>query len=117
MGGHRPMASGSGTRNTNSDLYMWESTEDAVEFETDLIASTNEVLYSKKQLLCDSRHAERPLIYPGEIPHHLLRNHFGLEPDYEMSVHVEEELDLDLEMEICEFADDLRLTSERINVS
>ena len=111
------MASGSGTRNTNSDLYMWESTEDAVEFETDLIASTNEVLYSKKQLLCDSRHAERPLIYPGEIPHHLLRNHFGLEPDYEMSVHIEEELDLDLEMEICEFADDLRLTSERINVS
>lgn len=96
---------------------MWESTEDAVEFEADLIASTNEVLYSKKQLLCDSRYAERPLIYPGEIPHHLLRNHFGLEPDYEMSVHVEEELDLDLEMEICEFADDLRLTSERINVS
>jgi len=75
---------------------MWESTEDAVEFETDLIASTNEVLYSTKQFLRDSRHTDRPLIYPGEIPRNLLRNHFGLESDYEMSIRDEAELDLDL---------------------
>jgi hypothetical protein len=32
---------------THSDLYMWEST-DNLEFESDLIASTNEMLYSEK---------------------------------------------------------------------
>ena len=53
---------------TNSDLYMWESTEDAQEFESDLIASTNEHIYTNKQLLCqDNRDIGNHDLYPEEM--------------------------------------------------
>ena len=38
--------------NTNSNLYMWESiAQEQIEFENDLIASTNEVVFTNKQLM------------------------------------------------------------------
>ena len=37
--------------NTNSNLYMWETiAQEQIEFENDLIASTNEVVFTNKQL-------------------------------------------------------------------
>ena len=35
---------------TNSNLYMWESPENQIEFENDFIASTSQDIYSQKEL-------------------------------------------------------------------
>jgi hypothetical protein len=41
--------------NSNSNLYMWEangpSMEDDMEFETDVIGNTNEIVYTNKRLM------------------------------------------------------------------
>lgn len=41
--------------NTNSNLYMWEpvAADDEIEFENDLIASTNERLFDRKQMMLE----------------------------------------------------------------
>jgi hypothetical protein len=53
--------------NTNSNLYMWESVaaDDEIEFENDLIASTNERLFDRKQMMLD-RHLDSDIHYFGE---------------------------------------------------
>jgi hypothetical protein len=46
---------GSAFLNSNSNLYMWEANgpnmEDDMEFETDIIGNTNEIVYTNKRLM------------------------------------------------------------------
>lgn len=50
---------------SNSGLYMWESAENQIEFENDLIASTNANMYSNKELMkYESTYYREPVMRP-----------------------------------------------------
>lgn len=89
-----------------------------------MIANTNEIVYTNKRFI---QH-DFGSFMPGEVPARLA-NHFAssaldeldsdgepLFPPEQCALQGQIELDLDLEMELYEFVDNLRAVTERLNV-
>ena len=76
-----PMEQGStpsAFQNSNSNLYMWEANgttlADEMEFETDVIGNTNEIVYTNKRLI----QLDHESLFSREVPSHL-HSHFRFE--------------------------------------
>ena len=88
-----------------------------MEFERDVIGNTNEILVTHKRLV----QLDAQSLLSREVPSHL-NSHFQFEDDsFEasraMALREHPDLDLDMEMELYEFIDDLRGVNERLNLN